>query len=62
MGLLRWAILFLVLALIMALFGFGNLAAGFADIAKVLFAIFVVVMLILFILGLTAYRTVAGPP
>ena len=62
MGLLKRALLFLVLALIMALFGFGNLAACFADIAKVLFAIFVVVMLILFILGLTAYRTVAGPP
>jgi uncharacterized membrane protein YtjA (UPF0391 family) len=62
MGLLKWAIVFLVLALIAALFGYGNVAEGFADLAKVLFAIFVVVMLILFFLGLTAYRTVAGPP
>lgn len=58
MGLLKWALVFLVLAGIAALFGFGNLASGFADIAKILFGIFLVVMLVLLILGLTAYRAV----
>lgn len=58
MGLLKWALLFLVLALVAALFGFGNVAEGFADIAKVLFGIFVVICVVLFIIGITAYRAV----
>jgi len=61
MSLLKWALVFLVLAGIAALFGFGNLAQGFADIAKVLFGIFLVIMLVLFVLGLTAYRSVTSP-
>jgi uncharacterized membrane protein YtjA (UPF0391 family) len=61
MGLLRWALAFLVIAVIAALFGFGNIAAGAADIAKVLFFIFLAVCVILFILGMTVYRTVTPP-
>lgn len=45
---LRWTIIFLVIALIAALFGFGGIAAGAASIAKVIFFIF----LILFVLSL----------
>lgn len=60
MSLLKWAVVFLVLAMIAALFGFGNLAEGFADIAKILFGVFLVVMLVLLFLGMTAYRAVAG--
>jgi uncharacterized membrane protein YtjA (UPF0391 family) len=61
MGLLRWAVVFLVIAIIAAVFGFGNIAAGAADIAKVLFFIFLAVCVILFILGMTVYRTVTPP-
>jgi uncharacterized membrane protein YtjA (UPF0391 family) len=52
MGLLKWALIFLVFAGIAALFGFGNIASGAADIAKVLFFIFVVVFGALIIMGL----------
>lgn len=61
MGLLRWAIVFLVIAIIAAVFGFGNIAAGAADIAKILFFIFLAVCVILFILGMTVYRSVSPP-
>jgi uncharacterized membrane protein YtjA (UPF0391 family) len=58
MTLLKWALVFLVLALLAALFGFGNLAEGFADVAKVLFGVFLVIVLVLGILGLTVYKAV----
>ncbi len=45
---LRWVVTFLVIALIAALFGFGGIAEGAADIAKIIFYIF----LVLFVLGL----------
>lgn len=48
---LRWIITFLVIALIAALFGFGNIAAGAASIAKILFYIFLVLFIISLIAG-----------
>jgi uncharacterized membrane protein YtjA (UPF0391 family) len=62
MALLRWAVVFLIVALIAALFGFGNIAAGATDIARVLFFVFVAICVILFVLGAATYRSVAGPP
>ena len=61
MALLRWAVIFLVIALIAAVFGFFGIAEGAADIARVLFFIFLAICIILFILGGLTYRTVAGP-
>lgn len=49
---LRWTIIFLIIAFIAAIFGFGNIAAGATDIARILFFIF----LILFILSLIRGR------
>ena len=49
---LRWTIIFLVIAIIAAIFGFGGIAAGAAGIAKILFFIF----LVLFVLSLIAGR------
>jgi uncharacterized membrane protein YtjA (UPF0391 family) len=46
MGLLGWALAFLVLAIIAAVFGFAILAAASAWIAKILFFIFIVVFVI----------------
>ncbi len=48
---LRWVITFLVIALIAALFGFGNIAEGAASIAKILFYIFLVLFVISLIAG-----------
>jgi uncharacterized membrane protein YtjA (UPF0391 family) len=61
MALLRWALLFLVVAVIAAVFGFGNVAAGATDIAKVLFYIFLAICAVLLIAGAMTYRAVAGP-
>jgi uncharacterized membrane protein YtjA (UPF0391 family) len=58
MGLLKWALIFLVISLIAALFGFGGISEGAADIAKVLFFIFVVICVILFLLGAFTYKAV----
>src|SRR5438067_1349844 len=40
---LRWALIFLIVALIAAVFGFGGIATGAAGIAKILFVLFLVV-------------------
>jgi uncharacterized membrane protein YtjA (UPF0391 family) len=61
MALLRWAVVFLVVALIAAVFGFFGIAEGAADIARMLFFIFLAICIVLFILGGLAYRSVAGP-
>jgi uncharacterized membrane protein YtjA (UPF0391 family) len=49
---LTWAIIFLVVALIAAVFGFGGVASAATGIAKVLFFIFVVLFIISLIFGL----------
>ena len=46
MGLLSWAIIFLVIALVAALFGFGIIAGVSATIAKWLFVIFIILFAI----------------
>lgn len=48
---LRWVLTFLVIALIAALFGFTDLAAGAASIAKVIFYIFVVLLVLSLLFG-----------
>jgi uncharacterized membrane protein YtjA (UPF0391 family) len=56
MTLLKWALIFLVISLIAALFGFTGIAAASADIARVLFYIFIVIFVVLLILALTIFR------
>ena len=48
---LHWAAVFLVIALVAALFGFGGIAAGAASIAKVLFVLFIILALVAFVVG-----------
>ena len=50
---LRWALLFFVISLVAALFGFGDIASVSADIAKILFFIFAVLFLVTLILGIS---------
>jgi uncharacterized membrane protein YtjA (UPF0391 family) len=52
MTMLHYAVVFFVIALIAALFGFGGIAAGAAEIAKVLFFIFLVLFIVSLVLGL----------
>jgi len=48
---LHWSLMFLVLALVAAILGFGGLAGAAVGIAKVLFFVFLVVWLIAFLTG-----------
>jgi uncharacterized membrane protein YtjA (UPF0391 family) len=57
---LRWALVFLVLALVAAMFGFTGIAVAAASIAKVLFFIFLVVFLVTLLLGIAAGRKLAS--
>ena len=43
LNMLRWAVGFFIIAIIAAVFGFGGIATGAADIARVLFFVFLVV-------------------
>lgn len=48
---LYWTLVFLVVALVCGLFGFGGLAVASAGIAKILFGIFIVLFLVSLIFG-----------
>ena len=48
---LGWAVLFLIIALVAAVFVFGGIAAASAGIAKLLFFIFLVLFVISLIFG-----------
>ena len=55
---LRWALIFMVIALVAALFGFGGIAGTASGIATTLFWVFVVLFLISLLVGLaTGKRT-----
>jgi uncharacterized membrane protein YtjA (UPF0391 family) len=56
-AMLRWALIFLVIALIAAVLGFGGIAAAAADIGRFLFGLF----LILFIVSLIIHTVRRGP-
>jgi uncharacterized membrane protein YtjA (UPF0391 family) len=49
---LHWAAVFFVIAIIAAIFGFGGIAAGAVEIAKILFFISIVVFAVTLVLGL----------
>jgi uncharacterized membrane protein YtjA (UPF0391 family) len=49
---LHYAVVFFVIALIAAVFGFGGIAAGAVGIAKVLFFVFVIMAIATFLFGL----------
>lgn len=55
---LKWTIICAVLAVIFGVLGFGGIAAGFAAIAKILFGIFILGVILTLILGATVFRTV----
>lgn len=55
---LRWAILFLIVAIIAGVFGFGGISAAATDIARLLFVVFMV----LFVIALIAGRRITSPP
>ncbi len=55
---LRWALIFFVVAIVAALFGFGGIAGMAADIGKFLFVAFLVVAAVMLIAGLAGTRRI----
>ncbi len=56
---LGWAVFFLILALVAALFGFGGIAAVATDIAVILFVVFIALFVATLFVHLVRGR---GPP
>jgi len=59
---LRWTLVFLVIALVAAMLGFGNLAGEASDIARVLFFVFLVLTLVGLLFSLMTGRKPPLPP
>jgi uncharacterized membrane protein YtjA (UPF0391 family) len=57
---LRWAVIFLVVSLIAAVFGFTGISAAAAGMAKVLFFIFITLFLVALIGGLALGNKIRG--
>jgi uncharacterized membrane protein YtjA (UPF0391 family) len=53
---LRWALIFFVISLVAAVFGFGGIASGAADIGRILFIGFIILAVISLIAGLIGGR------
>jgi uncharacterized membrane protein YtjA (UPF0391 family) len=53
---LRWALIFFIVAIVAAIFGFTGIAVASAEVAKILFYIFLVLFLLALILGGTLFR------
>jgi uncharacterized membrane protein YtjA (UPF0391 family) len=52
MGLLKWALIALVISLLAGAFGYTGLARGAASVAKLLFFIFLVLFIVILILAI----------
>lgn len=59
---LYWAVVFLVISLVAALFGFGGIATAAAGIAKVLFGIFLILFLVFLVISLFRGPRTGAPP
>src|ERR1700712_53936 len=62
---LHYAVVFFVIALVAALFGFGGIAAGAAGIAKILFFAFLIIAIVTFLMSLArkeSWRRPRAPP
>ncbi|WP_085808775.1 DUF1328 domain-containing protein [Sphingomonas sp. TZW2008] len=55
---LKWALIFLVLGLILGAMGFGGVGGAFVGIAKILFFVAIAIFAVLLVLGLVAGKTV----
>jgi uncharacterized membrane protein YtjA (UPF0391 family) len=58
---LGWAIIFFIVALIAAVFGFTGIAAAASGIAQVLFFIFLVLFIVMLVANLVRGRSVPPP-
>ena len=57
---LKWAVIFLIIALVAGLLGFTSVAGPAMGIAQILFFVFIAITVILFLLGLVGGRAATG--
>ena len=55
---IRWAIIFLVIGLVLAVLGFGGIGGAFIGVAKFLFFAAIAIFVVLLVLGLIAGKKV----
>jgi uncharacterized membrane protein YtjA (UPF0391 family) len=60
-AMLYWAVVFLVIAIIAALFGFGGIAEASAGIAQILFFIFLVLLIVTLVMHFVRGRRPPPP-
>lgn len=53
---LKWAAIFFLIAIVAAVLGFGGIAAGAVEIAKVLFFVFLILFVVTLIMGMRRQR------
>jgi uncharacterized membrane protein YtjA (UPF0391 family) len=53
---LKWSVIFFVIAIVAAIFGFTGIESAAAGIAKVLFTVFIVLFVGTLILGVTVFK------
>jgi uncharacterized membrane protein YtjA (UPF0391 family) len=58
---LRWSLGFFIVAIIAAVFGFGGIAAGASEIARLCFFFFIVIFVVSLVWGLLSGRR-SSPP
>ncbi|MES2029964.1 MAG: DUF1328 domain-containing protein [Pseudomonadota bacterium] len=56
MSLLKWALIFFLISVAAGVFGFTGISAATADVARVLFYIFLAICIVLLLLGITIFR------
>ena len=59
---LRFAVIFLIIALVAAVLGFGNVSLVAVDLARILFFIFIVLFLISLVAHVVSGRRPPAPP
>lgn len=55
---IRWALIFLVIGLVLAVLGFGGIGGAFIEIAKILFFVALALFVLFLVLGLVAGKKV----
>lgn len=53
---LRWSIIFFVIAIVAAIFGFTDIASGAASIAKIIFFIFLILLVGSLLMGASIFK------
>jgi uncharacterized membrane protein YtjA (UPF0391 family) len=56
MSLLKWALIFFLVSVVAGIFGFTGISAASADLARILFYIFLAIFIVLLLLGITIFR------